>query len=181
MRCQQAQKRGCGPGGQEEPEPQKGSVGAVYQQEPPGASNPDAPSDPILRKFRKFAGTELEDFLLAKALECFAHGWSESDTQDRVDDWNILKAKAPEAFLDEAQVEAIVARAAKLEKNFGAKARSIFVQEEPRLEPKEESPAPPAQARRHLGNKKVGRTRHLTTPMPGYTGDALKVEVRYDR
>jgi hypothetical protein len=85
----------------------------VYQQTSGGASHLDASSDP----FRKFAGSELEDFLLAKALECFAHGWSESDTQDRVDDWNILKAKAA-ALLDETQVEAIVARAAKVEKNF---------------------------------------------------------------
>jgi hypothetical protein len=84
----------------------------VYQHDPPGASGFDAPEqDP----FPKFAGAELEDFLFAKALECFECGWSLSDTQDRVSDWHWLKASAG-AFLDDAEVEAIVARAEKVEK-----------------------------------------------------------------
>jgi hypothetical protein len=83
----------------------------VYQHDSPSASGFDASEQ---EPFRKFAGAELEDFLLAKALECFAHHWSLSDTHDRVSDWHILKAKAG-AFLDDAEVEAIVARAAKVE------------------------------------------------------------------
>jgi len=143
-------------------EPQKGSVGAVYQQEPPGASNFDARGptgqqaelDPF---FPKFAGTELEDFLLAKALECFAHGWSESDTLDRVDDWNVFKAKAA-ALLDDTEVEAIVARAAKLEKI-----------------------ALPASEKRHLRDKRNRKNRTITVePRPGYTGPTLIVEVGYE-
>jgi hypothetical protein len=83
----------------------------VYQHHPPGASGFDAPEqDP----FPKFAGAELQDFLLAKALECLEYGWSLPDTQDRVSDWHIHKARAG-AFLDDAEVEAIVARAAKVE------------------------------------------------------------------
>ncbi len=83
----------------------------MYQHDPPGASGFDAPGQ---EPFRKFAGAELEDFLLGKALECFAYGWSLPHTQDRVSDWHIHKAKAG-AFLDDAEVEAIVARAAKVE------------------------------------------------------------------
>jgi hypothetical protein len=84
----------------------------VYQHDPPGASGLDAADQ---EPFRKFAGAELEDFLFAKALECFEYDWSTADTQDRVSDWHILKARAG-AFLDDAEVEAIVERAAKVEK-----------------------------------------------------------------
>ena len=84
----------------------------MYQHDPPGASGFDAPGqDP----FPKFAGAELEYFLFAKALECFEYDWSLSDTQDRVSDWHWLKARAG-AFLDDAEVEAIAARAEKVEK-----------------------------------------------------------------
>jgi hypothetical protein len=84
----------------------------VYQHDPPGASRFDAPEQ---APFGKFAGAELKDFLFAKALECFEWNWSEGDVQDRVGDWHILKAKAG-AFLSDAEVETIVARAAKVEK-----------------------------------------------------------------
>ncbi len=84
----------------------------MYQHGISSASGFDAPEqDP----FPKFAGAELEDFLFAKAFECFEWGWSEGDVQDRTADWHILKAKAG-AFLSDAEVETIVARAAKVEK-----------------------------------------------------------------
>jgi hypothetical protein len=92
----------------------------VYQHDPPSASGFDAPEQ---EPFQKFAGAELEDFLLAKALECFAYGWSLSDTQDWVSDWHWHKARAG-AFLDDAEVEAIVARAEKVEKIAHGVARS---------------------------------------------------------
>jgi hypothetical protein len=92
----------------------------VYQHDPPGASGFDAPGQ---EPFPKFAGAELEDFLLAKALECFAYGWSLSETLSWVSDWHIVKAKAG-AFLDDAEVEAIVARAEKVEKIAHGVARS---------------------------------------------------------
>jgi hypothetical protein len=84
----------------------------VYQHRISSASGFDPPEQ---EPFQKFAGVELEDFLFAKALECFEHGWSEDDVQDRVGDWHILKAKAG-AFLSDAEVETIVARAQKVEK-----------------------------------------------------------------
>ena len=84
----------------------------VYQHNVSGASGFDPPEQ---EPFQKFAGAELEDFLLAKALECFEEGLSLSETQDRVSDWHWHKAKAG-AFLDDAEVEAIVARSEKVEK-----------------------------------------------------------------
>ncbi len=129
----------------------------MYQHDPPGASRFDAPCETRTPESfkdpsRKFAGTELEDFLLAKALECFAQGWSEGDIQDRVSDWHILKAKAG-AFLDDAEVEAIVERAAKVEEI--AQSNVVF------LEPR------PASTPKRLRQK----NRKITVKRPGFTGN----------
>jgi hypothetical protein len=131
----------------------------VYQHSPPGASGFDAP-------FRKFAGDELEDFLLGKALECFAHGWSLPDTQDRVSDWHIFKAEVG-AVLDDAEVEAIVARAEKVEKIAGVPHDDNVVYLQPR----------PATGIAKLPRQK---SRTITVDRPGYTGTPLEVTIYRD-
>jgi hypothetical protein len=126
----------------------------VYQHDPPGASGFDAPGqDP----FPKFAGLELEDFLLLKAIEYFTDGWSLSEVQERVSDWHIFKA-AIGAVLSDAEVEAIVARAEKVEKIVGGP-HDVNVVDLERARP----------------------NRTMTIDLPGYTGPILRAEVRYER
>ena len=121
----------------------------MYQHDPPGASNPDAP-------YRRFAGAELEDLLLARALECFAYGWSQSDVRDRVTDWNLFKAK-PEAFLDDAKVEAIVARAEKMG-TIIPQTNVVYLES--------------ARASRSRGHNRT-----ITVDRPGYTGTPMEVKI----
>jgi hypothetical protein len=129
----------------------------VYQHDPPGASGFDAPKQ---EPFQKFAGAELEDFLLAKALECFAYGWSLSETQSWVSDWHWHKARAG-AFLDDAEVEAIVARAEKVEKIAGV--------------PHDDDNVVDLERARPSGTGSPSRT--ITIDRPGYTGTPLEVTI----
>ncbi len=127
----------------------------MYQHDPP--STPDPPE-----RFRKFAGDELKDFLLAKALECFACGWSLPDVQDRVADWHILKAEIG-AFLSDDDVAEIVARAEKV-------AREILPPHEPAHEGnvvylKRARPTDP------------DKSRTITIDRPGYTGTPMEVNI----
>jgi hypothetical protein len=127
----------------------------VYQHDPPSASGFDTPEQ---GPFPKFAGAELEDFLFAKALECFAYGWSLSDVQDWVSDWHILKAKAG-AFLDDAEVEAIVARAEKVAP--AAPDNVVSIDSRPALQGQ-------------------GSPRRMQITRPGYTGMPLEVTIYRD-
>jgi len=121
----------------------------VYQHEHPGASGFDAP-------FRRFAGAELEDLLLAKALECFAHGWSLPRVQDRIFDWHLFKAR-PGAFLDDDEVEAIVARAEKMG-TIIPQTNVVYLES--------------ARASRARGHNRT-----ITVDRPGYTGTPMEVKI----
>ena len=81
-------------------------MGEVYQHSSPGAPDSGGP-------FPKFAGDELKDFLFAKAIECFSHGWGRSEVHCRVEDWHILKAAIGSVLSDE-EVEGIVVRAERI-------------------------------------------------------------------
>ena len=134
----------------------------MYQHAPPDAPGFDA------ERFRKFAGAELEDFLLARALECFADGWSQADVRDRVCDWNTYKAQLG-AFLDDAEVEAIVARAEKVAPTAPANVAANVVDNVVAIDSH-----PAARGRR-------GSPKRMQITRPGYSGPPLEVEVESAR